>query len=63
MNFKELLKSKKMSTYSLASKIGRTSSTVSRWANGINQPSCEMIVLLSKVLNVSIETIVLSFIK
>lgn len=61
MDFKELIKSKGFTTYSLAEKIGRTSTTVYRWTNGINEPSCEMIIKLSKILKVSIETLVVIF--
>lgn len=61
MNFKELIKSKGFTTYSLAEKIGRSNTTVYRWANGINEPSCSMIVKLSKVLEVSVELLVGTF--
>ena len=61
MNFKELIKSKGFTTYSLAERIGRSNTTVYRWTNGINEPSCKMIVKLSEVLEVSVELLVIIF--
>lgn len=61
MNFKELVNIKGYNSYTLGKKINRSHSTVSRWMNCVNEPSCEMIVELSKVLKVSIKELVLIF--
>ena len=61
MNFKELVNIKGYNSYTLGKKINRSHSTVSRWMNGVNEPSCEMIVELSEILKVSIKELVLIF--
>lgn len=42
----------------LGDKIGVTNKTISRWENGVYLPDIEMIQLLSKIFNVSINEII-----
>ena len=61
MTFKELMKNKGFSNYSLAKKMNNSYATISRWANGKNEPSCSQLLELSKILNVSIKNLVCIF--
>lgn len=62
MNFKELVISKGYNSYTLAKKVNRSHSTIHRWMQGVNEPSCELIVELAKILQVPIKDVVLSFV-
>lgn len=61
MKFKELVKLRGYSQYTLAKEVGKTHTTIYSWCKGICEPDCKSIVILSKVLSVSIEDLVLMF--
>ena len=61
MNFKELIKKRGYSQYTLAKEVGKSHTTIYSWCKGICEPDCKSIVILSKVLNVSVEELVLLF--
>lgn len=61
MTFKELVKSKRFTNESLGKHIGKSHTTIYNWCNHKTEPSCKDIVKLSKVLNLSIEFLVMMF--
>lgn len=62
-DFKELIYTKGYNYHSLGKEIGKSDVTIKRWADGVNEPSCNDLVKLSKILKVSITSLVLMFVK
>lgn len=50
-NIKDLMKIKDLTQSALAEKLGVKQNTVSQWVNGINEPNCETIINLCKILD------------
>ncbi len=63
MNFKKLLKLKKISQQDLAKIVNFKQQTISNWCTGYREPTLETLVKISKYLNVSIDEVVLSLIE
>ena len=63
MTFKELLKEKDFSGAQIARRLDLSSSAVSKWMVGLAEPSLTSVVALSKILNVSVETVVNCFVE
>ena len=63
MKFKELVKLRGYSQYTLAKEVGKTHTTIYSWCKGICEPDCKSIILLAKALDVSVEQIVKVFAK
>lgn len=63
MNFKNLLKTKKITQIELAKEVDLKQQTVSNWCTGYREPTLETLVKIANYLNVSIDTIVLSLIE
>ncbi|MCM1556791.1 MAG: helix-turn-helix domain-containing protein [Anaeroplasma bactoclasticum] len=61
MTFRELMKKKGYSTYTLAKEVGKTASTIQRWCAGMNEPNCASLAKLAVVLDTSIEEMVMIF--
>ena len=58
MELEELIRSKGFTYNSLAKVMGKSTTTIKRWADGINEPNCKDIIKLSQVLKTPIATIV-----
>ena len=50
-NIKYAMKAKNLTQTMLADKIGVKQNTISQWINGVNEPNCEMILTLCKILD------------
>lgn len=58
MGLEELIRTKGYTYNSLAKVIGKSTMTIKRWADGVNEPNCSDIIKLSQVLKTPIATIV-----
>lgn len=63
MKFKELLKSKNMTCYGLAKKLGVKLQTVYQWAWGRCTPNPETILQIVEILEVSAEEVLRCFVE
>ena len=61
MSFKKLRKEKKVSQKQISNVLHCHQSLISKWENGICQPSINILPILSKILDCSLEEIVLAF--
>lgn len=50
-NIKYAMKGKELTQTALAEKLGVKQNTVSQWINGVNEPNCQMILMLCQVLD------------
>ena len=50
-NIREAMKIKNYTQSILAEKIGVKQNTISQWINGVNEPNCETILKLCKILD------------
>ena len=62
MTFRELLKEKDFSAAQVGRRIGKSRTLVGYWVLGRNEPNLSDVVKLSKILNVSIEQVVMCFV-
>ncbi len=58
MNFKELLKSKKMSQQQLADELKISQQTISNWCTGYREPKIRSLIKMSKLFLITIDEIV-----
>lgn len=63
MNFKKLLKTKRITQQDLANIVCLKQQTISNWCTGYREPTLEALVKIAKYLNVSIDVVVLSLIE
>ena len=61
--FKELLKQKDITGAQLSRKLNKTRQAVSKWVNGVSEPSLSEVKLISEILGVSVDDILNCFVK
>ncbi|MBQ7884825.1 MAG: helix-turn-helix transcriptional regulator [Clostridia bacterium] len=61
MTFKDLRRGKKVGQKQISNELHCHQSLISKWENGICQPSIGILPKIAKILNCSVEEVVLSF--
>ena len=62
MLFKDLLKEKDITGAQLSRKLNKTRQAVSKWVNGVSEPSLSEVKLISEILNVSVDDVLNCFV-